>query len=545
MHETKKEILKCFVRNNSTPLSTSEIVEMVYGSELNKAESSEHNFTESHAKEQQKKYLRLKAQLHRKILHHINGLILDDLLVVQQTTNKGQKVYLPKVEPNQEVVLGKTDRIILSAQTTPLTPISQYEEDDAIEQFSASSWVQKINAILLESAHMTDMENFQKVVSSSLHVVNDVVGINDFESIIQSTPLPQIRIALDYFERECQIQKKRLCLIVDLTNVTNDSLIYEWFLQFVKQKALQTTVIIDATHREMMLHKTLLEKTVLLFKEYQLKFNIKNDENHKAPYIIGRAGPYTISEEEWQEYIKKTYAKSFGIALTQSTVIVDFYKLIDKKYSAKDIEKIFFDIAKSLFIANSIQRKNARTILQTLPQTVVEKRLFLSYSHTLIRLKNILKLLDKQKDSQHIVLLDQIVEKIEHFAKNQEFIYFSCGMPLRFKINLSQSYKHADKQQKIDDDFVKIRIEKSDDFFTPEYKLLFSKLEQMKKYVIAFETRIERKNNFVEKDIIGEILLLSSTYNLPFICYKFDEVQKEIPLTKFMKISIGKKPHKL
>jgi hypothetical protein len=533
MHTTKKDILKCFVRNNNSPLSTSEIVEMVYGDTLIQLQSS--STQSSPSKETQKNYLRQKAQLHRKILHHINGLISDDLLFVHTTSAKGQKIYLPKVEPNQELIIGKTDRIILSSQTNPTTPISQYEKDDVIEQFSASSWVQKINAILLESAHLQDVESFQKTVHSSLHVVNDVVGINDFESIIQHVPLSQLQLAIDFFERECHMQKKRLCIIIDLTNVTKDDIIYEWFLQFVKQNARQITVIIDATTREMMLHKPLLEKIVILFAEYQLKFNIKNDDIHKAPYIIGRAGPYTISEREWQDYLKKTYFKSFGIALTQSTVIVDFHKLIEKKYSAKHIEKIFLDITKSLFIANTIQRKNARSVLQALPQSVVEKRLFLSYSHTLIRLKNMLQLLEKNEEYSHQVLLDQLVERVNDFARNQEFIYLTCGMPLRFKIHLSQSYKHAEKQSKIEDEFMSIQINRSEDLFSPQYKKIFTRLEGLKKHVIAFETRIERKMYIHTGEIIGEILLLCSTYNLPLICYKFEKTHKDVSLSQFMK----------
>jgi hypothetical protein len=528
MHNTKKEILKCYVRNNNTPLTTTDIVEMVYTQELRRDNSLSQN-------DKQKDYVVHKAKLHRKILHHINGLIQDDILQVHAVSAKGQKSYVPKLESNQELIVGRTEKIIISSQANPITPILSYQAEDAIEQFQAQSWVQKINAILLECANIPDLEILQKTIINSLHAINDVAGLNDFESIVQNQQLIALRNFIDIIERECNMSKKRLCIIIDFTNITKDDVMYEWFLQFVKQKTKQISVILDATHREMILHKDLLEKIASLFSKYQLKFNIKNDDIHKAPYLIGRAGPYTLSEKEWESYLSKTYAQSFGIALTQSTVIVDFFKLVDKKYSAKKIEQMFIDIVKSLFIANTIQRKNARTILQSLPQSVLEKRVFLSYSHTLIRLKNFIKLLEKSQNNMHLTLLDQIVQRTTEYAQNQEFIYFACGMPLRFKVHLSQSYRHADEQLKVSDEFVSIMLNRTQDIFSPELKKLFQQIEDSRKYVLGIETRIERKSTISEKELIGEILLLMTTYNLPFLCYKFAVTQSEVSLNEYMK----------
>ncbi len=530
MHKTQEKILKCFVQNHNSPLSTSELLELVYEQELTQglANTSQYSLLDAQKFEKQ-----LRAKLHRKLLHHLNTLITAEVLRVHSISNKGQKLFVPLVSHNQELIFGDKEKIVLTAQDNPHTPLESNKLKDFAHLYREKSWIQKCNAILIESVKISEIFELEKLISETIHSVNDVVGVNDFETLIEKSTKVEMLRFLEFASRQAQLTDKTICIVLDFTNITDDECIMEWILSFAKIANTALTLVIDTTHREIILHKRLFEFIVHVHCQYNLKLNFKNDDIHKSPYLIGKAGPYTLPESEWRKYAYDLEKSSAVIAFTQSTVILDFAALFERKIYAKDINLLCRDIAKSLFIANTMQRKNILSVLKSSSQDIIQKRSFLSQSHSLIRLKNFLKIFEHKDESGYVAVVEDLITAVREYAQLQEHVYLTCGMPLRFDVQVSQSYRRADEQVSLSEDFSQIRVSSSQELFNEDNKRIFENIERLQTKLLAFETRIERYNIHSIKEIIGEILLLSSTYSLPFICYKFEKRPQEKMLSEY------------
>ena len=515
MHQTQQDILKCFVKNHNAPLSTSQVIELVY-------EDIFHSYRSS--PNEKKDYIAFKAKLHRKALHHINKLIEQEILKIDHIGAKGQKIIVPNMLPNQEFVIRSKEKIVITNQPTPTTPLTKYKNNDFVRIFQKEQWVQRLNAILLECQFSTDLIQFQELVFDALHTVNDVVGINDFEILVQRFTISQIRNFLEVIQQECELHQKRICLIVDFTNIEDSDSMTEWITQLPQYKEDYITLIFDITSKEMLSKKKLFSHIIAIHKQHGLKFNLKNDDHHHSPYIVGRAGPYTLPNDVWTEYVSKHTEEMRGMSFAQSAVIFDLKKAQADTGSAIKIKEIVTDISKALFIANTIQRKNSLSLLKHLPETIQTKRHFLAYSQTLLRISNTFSMAKEQGKYDNIIhVLKEINKNVKAFAKQQELIYASCGMPLRFKIGLSQAYKRAHDQYTLYDEYTSISISSIQELFTKETTEMLKTIEEMAKILDGgYEVRILRKNDPQVEEIFGELSVFCSSYRLPFICYKFE-----------------------
>ena len=542
MHKLKVKVLGCFKQEQSRPLSTSFLVEHIFSEELKQFTTVlTDSFTSKDAKQQA---LLGKAKYHRQLLHHLNMLVDDQILKVAGTEGKGEKIFAPVLETNQELIISdKRQKIVLSSSAIPIMPIEQYEQKKIVSRYAQNEWLQRLNAVMLEADRVKNLDELYKLISDILMHVNDVIALNDVEQLLLNNSIPEM---LSFTERalaDCKSYGIRLCLIVDATNIVTDEQLEQYLLMLTKTtNADHVTVVFEVTNREMLLHREFFERIISVYAKQNLKLNIKNDEVQQAPYIVGRAGPYTLSDKDWQLYLAEHQNSSLGICFTQSTVLLDVGAFFSQYKLASQFHDCMNAIARSLCIANSLQRKNQYEYFRhIIGNPKISAHSFFSVSNQCVRLLNYQQYLAKGNgtfDAASLLhLIAEAKQQTEQVAENQTIIFLSCGMPLRFHIGLAQAYRRGIDQTSINDNhWQSITITKAQDLYNKKMREQLLLQEQFKEvFTQGFELRCVREGRSTAQEVFSELSLLISSYKFPFICYKFSLLEEEnLTLKQFM-----------
>ncbi|MFT4313266.1 MAG: hypothetical protein ACMXYA_02575 [Candidatus Woesearchaeota archaeon] len=518
MSSIKHHILELFRDTTQPTLSTSQIVDKLYPSLRQSADAilSYQEITPAKRKE----LMAEKARYHRKVLYHLQTLVEEDILVVDTIKGKGEKVFRLLIQPGESITIGsKVERIRFMAQHTPLTPLEKYEASSILYRYEPHVWTERYNALLLEAGLYETTESLAQAVYDAFHIVNDVVGLNDFETFIHRVGVITASEFFEEISRYATDYHKQICLIFDITNILADDVIQKFLFILTKSTLDNVSVIFDVTPKEVLLHKDFFFQIGSLFATQHLKLNVKNDDMHSAPYIIGRAGPYTISPKKWQTYLRESYAKKMGVVFSQTTVVVDIQKFFTQYSHAKDFELLLKDVCKSLFIGVLEQQK-----AQQSPQNVsFQKRLPVScmYSHSTIRFLHYMQPKDSQF-SEIYTLLQNMQEHIRQFASMQERLYESCGMPITFDIQLSQAYRKFSADLTLYDIHDRFSITSQMEIFGEKFKEYYTHHEKMKDiFGGGVEIRLIREGKISEHESIGEILSILTAYSYPLLCYQY------------------------
>jgi hypothetical protein len=350
------------------------------------------------------------------------------------------------------------------------------------------------------------------ILDALLHV-NDVVGINDFELVIQQFELDALVSFLDDIHTQCLDYNRRVCFIIDASNIKQANTIKLFITKFVELQLPNISLVFDVTSRELMELHDLFCEIVKLYAQKNWKFNIKNDDVHRAPYIIGRAGPYTISPSDWAAYLSDE--PTIGMSLTQATVVIDLAKYTNK---AKEFEHMMQAVAKSLFIVDKTQHKDAEEYFRHLikHRGFVSERFFTASTLSVRFLNTSHVAVDTA-----LALLTQSKEFLSAFSSKQECIFGSCGMPIRCSIVQGLAYKHAVATFFTENERLDIAI--GTDLYKPEFRKALNMHEEFAKILSGgYEVRINRTAIASPPDVLGECSLLMNTYVIPFFCYRFD-----------------------
>jgi len=384
MHAVRTDILSLFKITDKDMLSTTDIISRVFAEDFRKIENDIADTVLS--QESKEKARHLKAKLHRRALHHINKLISEGILVVKRVGAKGEKFFAPSMAG--KAMDGTTDGLFFPQQHMPSAPIEGYENKDIIYKFEADTWIPRLNAVLIEATKFDTLKSLKDAIIVIFGIINDVVIMNDFEYLLEHFPIEEVVEFFMQIEAESRDYDKRVCLVVDFTNLMHDDRLLQFFATIVPLRFKSFTIIFDVTSREMMDHAHTFEKIVMLFSRYRLKLNIKNDELHNAPFGVGRAGPYTFAEKDWRGYVQNIYpGPGKCLACTQASVVIDVKRFFDEFQKAHLFSDMVQKISKSMFVANSMQRRHANEYFKTLYDNDMHHNLF-ALSRMFIRFWN-------------------------------------------------------------------------------------------------------------------------------------------------------------
>jgi hypothetical protein len=522
MNISDYDILSLFKGSPNTEISTTEIVSLVYPDEYTTIITDiEDIYVSSEKKKSAKKNL---AKLQRRILHHLSSLVKNKLIHVSRTEGRGKKYFALNIKEGEELVIDKYKRkIIVSKPSAPILPLSDLETDRMVYRVEADSFFERINAVLLEGDKFANLDDAYDLIYSLFPNVNDVIGINNFEKIIEIHKIENILLFLNSIEEENKAYNKRTCCIIDFTNIHTDEKIKEFLDKYLSEKKETITFVFDTTSREL-LHKP--EVFQIIFEQYaknKQKLNIKNDDIHPSPYIIGKAGPYCFNVEDWRIYSKKWKKRSVGLVCTQSSIIIDLEKMYSKQPSARELEQTIVKIAKALFVANTYQRKNSEEYYKKFHNYTYdgEYQIF-NFSRNMIRFWNFEVFDNIEEDITFLETLNEINRQIKELSRNQETVYLSCGMPTPFKIAFSIAYRQFDQDTKLDEKFEKVTIASQKEIYEPETKRRVGLYEVAGKvFDGGSELRFLRSGNSEPLDLIREVNTVMNSFTIPFFCYNF------------------------
>lgn len=527
MHENEIKIIK-LLRENEKEMSTSEIVKEIYKNEFNKIKKESESLFDDKKKEEE--FKRSKAKLHRKTLYHLNKLIEKEILEISKITGKNQKHFLLKINEEEDIIIEhKRKKLIISKPNLPAMPIEGYEQKDLIKKYEEATWISRTNSVMLQAKRIETIEKLSEIILESFSYINDTIGINDFEIIIEKTTEDKLNLFFEKIEQECSDYGKTLSITIDFSNIKDPEKIKNTLVNFSERRLNSINIIFDVTLKEIQKYEEIFKNIITSFSKSKTQLFIKNQEAHDAPYMLGKTGPYTFREEEWKLYKEEFKNKIPSILCSQTTVLVDMEKYFKLNQNSFQFRQFVLNIAKSLLYANSIQRNRSNEYLKyfiNLNEPYIEK--LFSYSRSYIRFWNYgWKKIDKEPNLI-IDLLKSTKEVIDEFCTSEETIYKACGMPTRFKIAFSCAFKEAKKENFSEEKFKKIKIKKMEDLYSDEIKEILSEKEKIFKIFDGGDRlRLYRSTNFEPKDIIREIRILLNSFQIPFFCYDFGELNQE------------------
>jgi len=531
MNPIEQRILNKFKKEPLREIPTTEIVREAHPEEYSRIiRGIENEFSDKKTANLAK---RKKGQLHRKILYHLNKLVDEGVLKISSVKGKGEKYFSLNIEQGEIVVEKKHRRIVLSKPTISTSLIEEYEAKGIVHKFDPESWVSKINCILLESANFTGINKFYELIYSCFSEVNDALGLNNFEHIIQNNSPDNLSEIAKKLDIDTKDQERIVNIIIDVKNITDDDKIYDFVKTLLEVRPKNISLIFKADSKELKMHDKLFKSIISDISKEEIKLNIHNKKIHDAPIIIGKAGPYTLPENEWKDYEENIRGKTIGLALANTTIAIDVNRFFRESTNNNEFRDLIMRTAKTLFKVNSTQKKKADEYFKRLndinkPHT---KRFF-AYAKDYIRFWNYDL---KDKNQEHLLeLLESAKEEVKKFCSTQQTIYKSCGMPSNFRIafsTVSKRYTNALSPRK----YIKTTIRRFEDYHVPEITSFINSREEMFKIFDGGDRiRFFRSGGFKPEEIICELVFLMNTYELPLITYDFKERKGEIRLTDFI-----------
>ena len=531
MHLIEQKILNQFKKEPLKETSTTEIVRAVHPEEYSKIIRSINSETAD--RKDKNNSMREKGQLHRKVLYHLNKLVDEKVLIVTNTKGKGEKMFSLNIEQGEIIVEKKRKTIIINKPSVSTNLIDEYEDKKIIQKFDPESWINKVNCILLENSQQLGTNKYYDVIYNSLSEVNDALGLNDFEQIIQDNPSEEVDEFINKLDIDTKDHNLFVSMILNTQNFRDEEKIKQFIRNFARKKPKNIALIFKTESKDVKLRTELFKEIIEQFSSKEIKINLQNSRIHSPPMIIGKAGSYTIEKDEWENYKENIRGKTIGLVISQVSIAIDLYRFFRESPSANDFRELIMRTAKTMLQVNSTQRRKSNDYFKKLndlnyPNT---KKFFL-HSNNYIRFWNYN--LSDEKQANLLELMQSAKKEIDIFCKTEETIYKSCGIPITFRINFSSVFKKfsPNLSSRI---YHKTTIKRFKDFQSKEMSILISLKEDLTKIFDGGDrARFFRRGEYTAEEIIKEWAFLMNTHELQLITYDFKELKGDVKLTNFM-----------
>ncbi len=532
MQKTEQLILDLFRKHSNEELSTSSIVSSVEPSYTEMELVLKDKYS---SREKIKKSKRSKAKLHRKILYYLTKLTSQETIKLAREGRKGEKFFILNVEPYDLELSYQPRRII---QPKLSVPIEGYEQQGIIHRLEASTWIERLNSVLIEATFFNNnIKKLSKFVEATLPVVNDVLCINNFESLTES--YKDLIIFLTRLNSKCSDYGKKVSLNVNFSNNFSKADLFQVIKEVVESNFNNFTFIFDIKPKNLQDNHSFFEKIASLFMKHTLPIYIKNQSLTEAPYILGRAGPYTFSDEEWKIYLSMLKKELYGIVCAQSTIMVDIERFFSSFGESQEVFNDFLKkIADSLLETNSLQRRKSEELFDNLVKLDGKNiRTFFSLGKNYIRFWNYgWKKLNFSQDYL-IDLFKEARNEVNKFTIFEETIYKSCGMPTRFNIAFSSCFEDFVKNIFTQPVYKKVELKTLQDLFNNEMKEVLTTKERLfEVFDGGDQTSFHRRLDASPEDIIREINFILTSYRIPFFKFNFaGKREQNLTLDSFAK----------
>ena len=387
---------------------------------------------------------------------------------------------------------------------------------------------------MLDGYMFEGLQNLYSAISDLFLNINDVLCVNDFELLVQKSRKEDLEKFLKKLDIDTLDYNKTITFNIFFPHIKREAIIMDFIKLFSEIKPANMNLVFALTSAELSKHHKVMEEAISCFSKQKIKLNIKNCSLKQAPYIVGMAGVHTVDDEDWQIYKEEIRGKSIGLSCVQSSVAVDINRFFQNFETQAEFRKFIMKIAKSLLTANTAQRRNSLEYFKKINELNKEHANdFFRFSRNYIRLWNY----DwQEKTQEHIIsLLESCKEEIDDFCLQEETIFKSCGIPIRFKVVFSSAFTHFDPSFLSKRTYHKTTIRKLEDLHTDEMKTFITTREKTFKIFDGGDRiRFFRSGDFKPEDITHELAYILNSFELPFFCYDFTERKGNVSLMNFM-----------
>lgn len=526
MKDVGELLVEIFQKQPYAELSTSELIKQLYPKEYERIKTALHDpLSDKEARTVAKRH---KGQLHRRLLYHLNRLVEENTISVSSIKGKGEKCYnlTHQHRKEQKYYLPETPL------TQPLDKLESYRDKGILLGYDKRGWHHRLNAILLE-IHKEDtiQQILERIATISTHV-NDAIGLHSMERILIKEDLNNLTNFLKELDIDTRDNNKTISLLIDLTETPRLKYVEDFFEAFALLQPNNMNIVLTITPKFIDNHQRLLKKIVKSFSHNTIKINLHNKAIHTPPILVGRAGTYTLTEEEWKHHTENSNKETIGLCIGQISVGVDIHRFF-KEYNNTEFKKFIRKVARALVECTTLQRRRADLAFKELNQLSNKPHEFFKYSTNYIRLWNY----DwKEENHPHFAeLIATCTDELEQFCATEETIFKSCGIPIRFKAVLASMFSKFEPRFFSKRNYQKFSVTGLKAMQEKDFRTFITAREKLVKHLKYNDRfRIFRTTPINTEEIIKEIKHLMHEYSLPHITYDFAERRADMTLDQFM-----------
>jgi len=469
-----------------------------------------------------KEYVKLKLEgkhnearkIHRNSLYHLDMLVKEHILKVAKFGENGQKYFVINVSSGEALSFISSSKyrkqLEESLTLMPPIPIEGYEHQGIV--LKLGNLTQRMNSVVvLCDKYSGDLVS---VAKNLLFMVDDCICLENFTNEANKKSALSLLKKLD---KESSPYGKKICLSINLSDVDKGRL-----LELVSQAiSFQGITFVFGIDKQSLIEKSdLISGLLEIYAKQKMTIYIKNRDKFDLPYFIGNAGVYSFRQDEWNSMKDKP----IFIACSQSTIIIDVKKFYDNYgFNFARFRELLMNVSKTFLSTNPIQRKKLRDYFkENIPNF---HRDFLELSRNYIRLWNF-GLLEPELEKEKVLeIIRKSKEKIDEFARVQDRIFNSCGMPIRFKLALNQASKKSGESLS-SAKFEQMRIEG----INPLIESIDERMQETSKISSYFDGGVHVAFKRVgkakaSKELFNEISFLVKQYNPAFFSYEMEGLE--------------------
>lgn len=481
-HSIQESILHFLQKDPTQEQTTSQIIQVLYKEEYLNIDNKIQDQLQDKQQKKNAKYD--KAKLHRKILYHLNQLVLENKIQVVRTSSKGEKSFIPLMQQtNQHSVAPVQLRSL--AREGPLIIVDP------------ENMLTRINACLINCKRVQSMKQLARITEAIIPLINDVMTLDNIEYLINTFAIEDVINVLQKII--IKTPEQITCnLIIDIQRIQNT----QNLITLTQRLQAENIIFLLRTDaRIVQTNHSLHSECIRQCAENKVSWAIVNKRQHPSPLMIGKMGTYTLNRNKWEQYIRNENIPTILIC-SFTTMVLDLEHARTMNYTqlkAKIVEAV-----KGLLRVNYaqylVEENNYAAILRYNMPHIIETNLL---STNYIRFKNI------SEDSLVMGFLASVQEEIDTLLRAERIIYKSCGIPLTFNVNLAEQGipRIILKNHSIDD----------------EEKM---KLSHQEKITSIFKANhailLEHKSRLPAQDILRSVNHLLEYYRVPCILYKHD-----------------------
>jgi len=518
MEEIKQKILKVF-EERGNEISTGDILIHLYPELKEKQDKKD------------KESKRMIAQIHRKLLYHINELVRDDIIRFSRFGDKGLKYFALNLMDGEEIsqFSGYKKKLSVSRPIMPTLPIEGYESQGIISKYSPLTWIDKINSIIIRCNRISELKELERIFEKSFNLVNDCLCLENFDNLINKLEIEDLHEFLKRINSECTYCKKTISCIINLKDINKEKM--NKLIESAINDMNTINFIFNLDNEELQENAGVLSNIISCYIKNKKILYVKNKRLQKSAYFIGSAGPYCLVDSE-----AAGKENCLSVACSQSSLIVDvekffsLYGLDSEKFS-----QLMINISKSFLSANAIQRKkSAEYFKDILSFDKKNDKEFMEFSRNYIRIWNF-GLLQPGIDPNLLMnMINEAKKKIDNFAVAEETIYKSCGMPFRFKIAFSCAFENSVEKMS-SAKYSKVEIDNFEDLYKNKIKKEILEKENVSSiFNGGNDVTFHRRGFFDYSDILREMSFIMNTYKFPLFSFNFKNLGGNMRLSSFV-----------